>query len=100
MKNILSGFGIGDLLRDSRKTLIKFSKCQKLMHSGMSLLLTLMVENKKISSTSAILYGFGFLKFTAMMIGVVHVIPWLLSRNKAKETLWFFLSLKYLNHMN
>lgn len=55
------------------------------MHSGMSLLLTLMVENITISSTSGIFYVVGFLKFTALMIGVVYVIPMLLCRNKAKS---------------
>lgn len=47
-----------------------------------SLLLTLAVENIKISSSSAMFYVFGFLKFTTMMIGIVYIIPQLLSRNK------------------
>nr|XP_034334380.1 glucose-6-phosphatase 2-like isoform X1 [Crassostrea gigas] len=81
----LLGFGIGVLLRDSRKTSIKLSIGETLMHSGMSLLLTLMVEDIRISSTSAIFYVVGFLKFTAMRIGIFHVIPWLLFRNKAKD---------------
>lgn len=76
---------MGVLLRDSRKTSIKLSIGETQMHSGMSLLLTLMVENIRISSTSAIFYVVGFLKFTAMMIGIVHLIPWLLFRNKAKD---------------
>lgn len=61
-QKFIFGFGIGVLLRDSRKTLIKLSIGETLMHSGMSLLLTLMVENIRISSTSAIFYVVGFLK--------------------------------------
>lgn len=84
-QKFILGFGIGVLLRDSRKTSIKLSIGETLMHSGMSLLLTLMVEDIRISSTSAIFYVVGFLKFTAMRIGIFHVIPWLLFRNKAKD---------------
>lgn len=83
-QKFILGFGIGVLLRDSRKTSIKLSIGETLMHSGMSLL-TLMVENIRISSTSAIFYVVGFLKFTAMRIGIFNVIPWLLFRNKAKD---------------
>lgn len=82
------GFGIGVLLRDSGKISIKLSVGKKLLHVGISLLLTLTVENIKISSTSSMFYVVGFLKFTAMMVGVVYVLPWLLSRNKAKEMWW------------
>eukprot|EP00105_Crassostrea_gigas_P003530 XP_011416415.1 PREDICTED: glucose-6-phosphatase 2 isoform X2 [Crassostrea gigas] len=81
----LIGFGIGVLLRDSGKISIKLSVGKKLLHVGVSLLLSLTVENIKISSTSSMFYVVGFLKFTAMMGGVVYVIPWLLSRNKAKD---------------
>lgn len=87
------GFGIGVLLRDSGKISIKLSVGKKLLHVGISLLLSLIVENIKISNSS-MFYVVGFLKFTAMMVGVVYVIPWLLSRNKAKD-LWWNICLMY-----
>lgn len=89
------GFGIGVLLRDSGKISIKWSVGKKLLHVGISLLLSLTVENIKISSNSSMFYVVGFLKFTAMMVGVVYVIPWLLSRNKAKD-LWWNICLIYI----
>lgn len=79
------GFGIGVLLRDSGKISIELSVGKKLLHVGISLLLSLTVENIKISSHSSMFYVVGFLKFTAMMVGVVYVIPWLLSKNKVKD---------------
>lgn len=46
--------------------------------------MTLTVENIKISSSSAMFYVIGFLKFTTMMIGIVYIIPQLLGRNKVE----------------
>lgn len=57
---------------------------QKLVHLVFSLLLTLTVENIKITSSSAMFYVVGFLKLTTMMIGVGYIIPQLLGRNKVE----------------
>lgn len=80
----LLGFGVGVLLSGNRRIPKKLSMGQKLLHLVISLLLTLTIENINISSSSAMFYFFGFLKFTIMMIGVVYIIPHLLSRNKVE----------------
>lgn len=84
-EKIFSGFGVGVLLRDSGKISIKPSMGQKLLHIGMSLLLTMTIENITISFTSPVFNVVGFLKFTTIMVGVVYVTPWLSSRIKAKD---------------
>lgn len=79
------GFGIGVLLRDFGKILIKWSVGKKLLYVGILFLLSLIVENIKIFLNFFMFYVVGFLKFIVMMVGVVYVILWLLSRNKVKD---------------
>lgn len=79
-----SGFGVGIFLSGNPKISKKLSMGQKLVHLVISLVLTLAVENIKISSSSAMFYVIGFLKFTTMMIGIVYIIPQLLGRNKVE----------------
>uniref|UniRef100_A0A8W8JM59 Glucose-6-phosphatase n=1 Tax=Magallana gigas TaxID=29159 RepID=A0A8W8JM59_MAGGI len=78
----LIGVGVGVLLSGNPRIPKQLSMGQKLLHVGMSILLTLTIENIKISPTSSIFYIVGFLKFTTMMIGVVYIIPQILDRNK------------------